>query len=193
MMFDKIFEYLSEEISQVAVPLSSYVWGAEVGRLSPAGPMVWSLNDTGKPEPLPIIDESQLPPPPKDIVRQLCSVVCVIVVVSFMNQIPWDFPARVIAEQTTQADWVIWVRLSPEETTRFRAACKAHGQTVTHVTTAILLLTDVESALRTAAAAGPERFQEVLAGFEGATHLVTKLIPVSMVRGCVHSSAGGLS
>jgi hypothetical protein len=62
MIFDKLFEFLSDEINGVAPPLSTFEWGSEVCRLPPAGPFVWSLDKTGKPEPLPAVDS--LPPQP---------------------------------------------------------------------------------------------------------------------------------
>lgn len=48
MIFDKLFEYLSDEINGTSPPLSTYEWGKEVCRLAPAGPIVWSLADVGK-------------------------------------------------------------------------------------------------------------------------------------------------
>lgn len=54
MIFDKFFEYLVEEITNVAPPLSSLVWGEETCRLSPAGPAVWALDEPFVPNPAPV-------------------------------------------------------------------------------------------------------------------------------------------
>ena len=60
MVLDKFFHYLEQEVSDEASPVSSYEWGPEACRLAPAAPMVWSLHDTGKAEPLPVLDLSAL-------------------------------------------------------------------------------------------------------------------------------------
>lgn len=53
MIFEKLFEYLSDEINGTSPSLSTYEWGKEVCRLSPAGPAVWSLTNVGKLESTP--------------------------------------------------------------------------------------------------------------------------------------------
>ena len=51
MLFDHLFRYLSDELNEIASPLSHLIWGEETKRLSPASPVVWDLAATGQPEP----------------------------------------------------------------------------------------------------------------------------------------------
>ncbi|KZT04207.1 uncharacterized protein LAESUDRAFT_728445 [Laetiporus sulphureus 93-53] len=161
MVFDKVFEFLCDELDHVAPPLSSFEWGKEVSRLPTAGQMVWSVYDTGKPEPLPIVDPSTAPVAPE-------------------NVIPWSYPVRVSNDNPHGTDITSAVRLTPEETVRFHGACKAHGKTVTMVVTALQTLADLEASLHIAGKVGPERFKKVWSGYNTATHFPLSSLSIDM-------------
>ena len=73
------------------------------------------------------------------------------------------------------------VDFSEEETTRFHSACKAHGRTVTQAFTALLNLAHVETALRVAATAGSQQYQDVLSTLDMSTHIFSSMNAVNMV------------
>jgi hypothetical protein len=78
-------------------------------------------------------------------------------------------------------DFTALIKLSREETSKFQAACGAHKKTATQVATALLALAHVETSLRVAGRVGAERFKEVRAGYDSATHFVTGMNAISMV------------
>ena len=91
-----------------------------------------------------------------------------------LHQVPWSYPAPPCATEHEEIQLASWLRLSPEETTRLRVACRSHNRTVTQVATAITAIANVESALRIAAQHGGEYFGEVLAAFENSTHFTPR-------------------
>ena len=97
------------------------------------------------------------------------------------SQVPFTYKARVTDEKPSQTDFFSSLKLSRDETSKLHAACKAHGRTITQVTSALFTLADVQSALAVAGRVGAQRFKDVLDGFENATHFVTSLNAISMV------------
>lgn len=65
------------------------------------------------------------------------------------------------------------VCLTEEETEKVRRACRAHGVTVTHFFTALVVLAEVEWVLTVAQDAGEEYIKEAIEAYEKATHILS--------------------
>ena len=69
MILDKLLSFFTEDLNGSATPVDDIEWGKETIRLPPAPAQIWSVEKTGKAEPLPPADP--LPSPPEDLVRFL--------------------------------------------------------------------------------------------------------------------------
>ena len=182
MIFDKFLEFLVDEINSDASPAPTLVWGEEVCRLSPAGPAVWPTDDPQLPGQFPSGPKfpPRFPGGDADNVSGSYLLHCRQGLNSI--QVPWSYQVRPHETTTPNADVTVAVKLSQEQTAKFRSVCRAHGRTVTQVVTALFALTDLESALINAGKVGSERFQELHRSFDKSTHFVSMFNSVSMVR-----------
>ncbi|KAL5479106.1 hypothetical protein ACEPAI_2394 [Sanghuangporus weigelae] len=88
----------------------------------------------------------------------------------------WLYPTRT----TSQRGDVSRLVQFPEETSaKLHALCKKKGYTITQVVTALSALAHTETALKTAAIAGSERFQEVSNAFYDTSHY---LVPWNFIN-----------
>ena len=67
-------------------------------------------------------------------------------------------------------DALRFIKFSKDESLALYKAAKAHGRTITQLLTALQILAQAEAAINHAGKEGKERFNEVVASYESATH-----------------------
>ena len=82
-------------------------------------------------------------------------------------------PSPVVEDEPEFAIRTGDVCLTEEETESVRRACRAHGVTVTHFFSALVILAEVEWILTVAQDAGDEYRKEAIEAYEKATHIMS--------------------
>ncbi|KZP30534.1 hypothetical protein FIBSPDRAFT_926383 [Athelia psychrophila] len=152
---EKFFEYLAAELEGKAGNIEELPWGEEIVQLPPSMAAVIAPPYRG-----------EVAPPPLQ-----------------MDGIPNFFHRPVYSEglnhSTCHSTLGHSVKLTAVQTQAFRDNCKARGFTATPVFNAILVLADVETALKNGIRKGPDAFREVHKSFLSADGF---FIPVNGVN-----------
>ncbi|KAF7968138.1 hypothetical protein HWV62_31760 [Athelia sp. TMB] len=140
-LMDKFFEYLVAELEERPGDIKELPWGDEIPQLPPSISAVIAPPYRGE----------VIPPMPTD---NMPSLFC-------RPAYPAHLPASTSHSTVNHS-----ITLSAAQTQAFRANCKAQGYLVTPVVNAILVLADVETALRVGTRKGAEAFKEVYQSFQ---------------------------
>ncbi|KZP30497.1 hypothetical protein FIBSPDRAFT_884044 [Athelia psychrophila] len=141
LLADRILEYLVAELEGRAENVEELPWGKEIVQLPPSMAAVSAPQYRGEVAP---------PPPQMDGIQNF-----------FHRPVYSKDPTHSTSHTTLSHP----VKLTAVQTQAFRDNCKAHGFTVTPALNAILVLADVETALKTGKRKGTDALREVHQSF----------------------------
>ncbi|THH03330.1 hypothetical protein EW145_g6347 [Phellinidium pouzarii] len=172
MMLNYFFDFLAAILEGRPQLLSELEWGKEVERLTPPGPFITTLANTGV---------SPTLPDPTSLVTLLTgsgkaehgteSVPAQIKASKY-----WFVPPVDLGETKEGVSRI--VRFSSITTAKLHATSKKNNRTITQVVTALQTIAQVEVSLQIASQVSEEQYKEVLDSFYEATHY---LIPWNVI------------